>query len=171
MNELKKLSEKVQKDDSVFIAPNATVIGHVKLEKNSSVWFGAVLRGDSDKIKVGKNSNIQDNAVVHCDPGYPAIIGDNCTIGHCAIIHGCTLSDNVLVGMNATVLNGAIIGKNSIIGANSLITSGTIIPENSMVIGVPAKVVKILTEKHISGIQLNSDVYVKKAKDYLELLK
>jgi carbonic anhydrase/acetyltransferase-like protein (isoleucine patch superfamily) len=171
MNELKKLSREVQKDESVFIAPNSTVIGNVSLEKNSSVWFGAVLRGDSDVIKVGENTNIQDNAVVHCDPNFPAHIGNNCTIGHCAIVHGCTLQDNVLVGMNATILNGAVIGKNTIIGANSLVTAGTIIPDNSMVIGVPAKVVKKLSEKHIQGIQLNADVYVNKAKEYLELLK
>lgn len=171
MKKFKKLLKKVTKQANVFVAPNATVLGNVTLEKNASVWFGAVLRGDSDAIIIGENTNIQDNAVIHCDPDFPAIVGNHCTIGHGAIVHGCTIGNNVLIGMNATILNGANIGNNCIIGANSLVTSGTEIPEGSLVMGIPAKVIKALDEKQIAGIQLNADVYVKKAMEYKKLLK
>lgn len=154
----------------VFIAPNATVIGAVSVGENSSIWYGAVLRGDSDTIRIGKCTNIQDNAVIHCDPAYPASIGDNCTIGHCAIVHGATVENNVLIGMNATVLNGAIIGKNSIVGAASLVTTNAVIPPNSLVMGVPAKVIKELNETQIADIQKNADVYVQKAFEHKELI-
>lgn len=155
----------------VFIAPNATVIGDVALGDEVSVWYGAVLRGDSDKIRIGARSNIQDNAVIHCDPNDPAIVGEGCIIGHCAIVHGATLADNVLIGMNATVLNNAEIGEYSIIGANALVTAGTIIPPYSLVLGSPAKVVKKLTDEQVKGIAVNAEVYVEKAKEYIAYYK
>ena len=164
---MSNLNKEIVKGQDVFIAPNATVIGDVELGDESSIWFGAVLRGDSDKIRIGNRTNIQDNAVVHCDPNDPAIIGDNCIIGHNAIVHGATLKNNVLVGMNATILNKAIVGEYSIIGANALVTAGTVIPPYSLVLGSPAKVVKTLSENQIQGIRDNAVVYVQKAKEYV----
>jgi len=132
---MNNLQKPIQVGKDVFIAPTATVIGDVSLGDEVSIWFGAVLRGDSDKISVGARTNIQDNAVIHCDPNDPAVIGEECIIGHCAIVHGAKLANNVLVGMNATVLNNAEIGEFSIIGANALVTAGTIVsfPKNSTV--------------------------------------
>lgn len=165
------LDTPINKGKDVFIAPTATVIGNVTLGAEVSIWFGAVLRGDSDKISVGARSNIQDNAVIHCDPNEPAIIGEECIIGHCAIVHGARLANNVLVGMNATVLNNAEIGEFSIIGANALVTAGTIIPPYSLVLGSPAKVVKTLTVEQVKGIKINAEVYVAKTKEYIEYYK
>jgi carbonic anhydrase/acetyltransferase-like protein (isoleucine patch superfamily) len=150
----------------VFIAPSATVIGDVSLKDNASVWFGAVLRGDSDQISIGAQTNIQDNAVIHCDPGQPTIIGEACIIGHGAIVHGAQLANHVLIGMNATVLNDVKIGEFSIIGANALVTSGTVIPPRSLVLGSPAKVVRTITKKEQENIKKNAKVYVKKAQEY-----
>jgi len=155
-------------DESAYVADNATIIGDVTIGKKSSVWFGAVLRGDSDSVKIGRRSNIQDNAVVHVDPGFPVTIGDDCIVGHLALIHGATISNNVLVGMNSTVLNGAQVGEFSIIGANALVTSNTVIPPNSLVLGSPAKVVKTLTDKQIAHVIRNAEAYVKLGSEYLE---
>lgn len=155
-------------DESAYVADNAAIIGDVTIGKKSSVWFGAVLRGDSDSIKIGRRSNIQDNAVVHVDPGFPVTIGDDCIVGHLALIHGATISNNVLVGMNSTVLNGAQVGEFSIIGANALVTSNTVIPPNSLVLGSPAKVVKTLTDKQIAHVIRNAEAYVKLGSEYLE---
>jgi carbonic anhydrase/acetyltransferase-like protein (isoleucine patch superfamily) len=168
---MSNLNKTFSQGKSVFIAPTATVIGDVLLGDEVNIWFGAVLRGDSDKITVGARSNIQDNAVIHCDPNEPAIIGEECIIGHCAIVHGATLANNVLVGMNATVLNNAEIGEFSIIGANALVTAGTLIPPYSLVLGSPAKVVKTLNEDQIKGIKTNAEVYVAKAKEYIAFYK
>lgn len=165
------LDTPISKGKDVFVAPTATVIGDVTLGAEVSIWFGAVLRGDSDKISVGARSNIQDNAVIHCDPNDPAIIGEECIIGHGAIVHGAKLANNVLVGMNATVLNNAEIGEFSIIGANALVTAGTTIPPYSLVLGSPAKVVKTLTDEQVKGIKINAEVYVAKAKEYIEYYK
>ena len=169
MNTLERLRKPLVHGKEVFIANTATVIGDVELGDQVSIWFGAVLRGDSDMIRVGHRSNIQDNAVVHCDPGDPAIIGEDCVIGHCAIVHGAKLGNQVLVGMNATVLNNAEIGDNVIIGANALVTAGTKIPPNSLVLGSPAKVVKELSPEQIEGIRVNAEVYVEKAREFLEM--
>ena len=127
-------------DKSVFIAEGARVIGDVTLGNNSSVWFNAVLRGDDDRIEVGEGSNIQDNCVLHCDKGNPTIVGKNVSVGHLALLHGCTVGDNSLIGMHATVMNGAVIGKNCVIGAGALVTGGTVIPDNSVAVGSPARV-------------------------------
>ena len=161
-----RLKKRPKLGKNVFVARGAHVIGSVQLQDESSVWFGAVLRGDSDLISVGARTNIQDNAVLHADPGDPCIIGDNCVIGHSAIVHGAKLSHHVLVGMHATVLNNAVIGEYSIIGANALVPSGMLIPPYSLVLGVPAKVVKTLDESVHQRIQDNVDEYVRKAADY-----
>lgn len=149
--QLDNISPQLPPDGTYWIAPNATVIGDVVLEQKSSIWFGAVLRGDNDRISIGTGSNVQDNAVIHADPGFPAVIGANCTIGHNAIVHGCTLEDNVLVGMGATVLNGAVIGAGSVVGANALVTEGKVFPPGSLIVGAPAKAVRSLTEEQIAG--------------------
>ena len=127
-----------------FIAPSASVMGRVFLEKHVSVWFGAVVRGDVEDIKIGENSNIQDLSVLHADPGHPLIIGKNVTVGHKVMLHGCLIGDNSLIGINSVILNGAKIGKNCLIGANSLITEGMEIPDNSLVMGSPSMVKKEL---------------------------
>jgi len=148
-------------EGTYWIAPSASVIGNVKLESFSSVWFGAVVRGDNETIVIGENTNVQDNAVLHSDPGSPLTIGAGCTIGHGAIVHGCTLGTNTLVGMGATVLNGAVVGKNCLIGANALVTENTIVPDNSLVLGAPAKVVKQLDDKTIKSLEASAQIYVK----------
>ena len=158
----------IKKGLEVFIAPSATVIGQVLLGDEVSIWFGAVLRGDSDQISIGAKTNIQDNAVIHCDPGQPTIIGESCIIGHGAIVHGAKLANNVLVGMNATILNDAKIGEFSIIGANALVTAGMEIPPRSLVLGSPAKIVRSITEKQEKSIKKNAAVYVEKAKEYID---
>ncbi|MES2780187.1 MAG: gamma carbonic anhydrase family protein [Bacteroidota bacterium] len=162
------LSSPVQKGMDVWIADTARVFGQVTLGDECSVWFGAVLRGDGDTIKVGNRSNIQENAVVHVDPGFPTTIGDDCIIGHGAIVHGATLGNNVLVGMHATVLNGAVVGNFCIIGANALVTEGMQIPDYSILMGSPAKVVKQLSDAHIEKVKRNAQSYVELSKEYLK---
>ncbi|MDX5320984.1 MAG: gamma carbonic anhydrase family protein [Bacteroidota bacterium] len=169
MTTKERLQKKLIHGKNLFVANTATVIGDVEIGDDCSVWFGAVIRGDSDIIRIGNRSNVQDNAVIHCDPGAPAIIGDDCVIGHCAIVHGAQLGNCVLVGMHATVLNNARIGNNVIIGANALVTGGMEIPDNSLVLGAPAKVVKGLSPEQIEGIKENARVYVEKAADYLHM--
>lgn len=163
---LKFKSSSPEIPDSAFVADNATVIGDVVLGEESSVWFGAVIRGDENPICIGKRTNIQDNVVIHISATSRADIGDNVTIGHCAVVHGCKIADNVLIGMNSTVLDGAEIGENCIIGANALVPPGKKIPAGSMVMGVPAKVVRELTEDEISGIKENAAVYVELLHEY-----
>jgi len=150
-----------------FIAPNAAVIGRVTLQPNSSVWFSCVLRGDTDPIEVGQSSNIQDGAVIHADPGFPTHIGRNVTVGHNAMLHGCTIGDGSMIGIGAVVLNGAKIGKGCLIGANALVTEGTEIPDGSMVLGSPGKVRRTLTAEQQSALAHNADHYVGNAERYL----
>ncbi|OGO76891.1 MAG: gamma carbonic anhydrase family protein [Clostridiales bacterium GWB2_37_7] len=150
-----------------FIAPNSIVIGRCTIDENSSVWFNAVIRADVNEIKIGKNVNIQDGSVLHCDHDYNVSIADNVTIGHNAIIHGCKIGSNCIIGMGSTILDGAVIGENCIIGANSLITSGKVIPGRSLVIGSPAKVVRELTEEEVEGIKESVAGYVSLSKEYL----
>jgi len=154
---------------NVFIAKNATVIGNCVLHSNSSVWFGAVLRGDNDLIEIGAGSNIQDLAVIHVDPEKPVKIGEGCTIGHRAIVHGAKIGNNVLVGMGAIIMNNCVIGNNCIIGAGALLTEGTQVPDNSMVLGMPAKVVKTLTDDAIANIKINALSYIENAKRFMAL--
>ena len=149
--------------ESAYIAPNAQVMGRVEMAANSSVWFGAVLRGDNDLISIGARSNVQDNSVLHTDPGLPLLIGEDVIIGHQVMLHGCEIGDNSLIGIGATVLNGVKIGKNCLIGAHALITEGKEIPDGSMVVGAPGKVIRQLTEAQIAMLKLNADVYVKNA--------
>ena len=133
-------------DAECWIAPDAVLIGKVRVEAGASVWFGAVLRGDNETILVGARTNIQDLSVLHTDPGFPLTIGQGCTVGHRAILHGCTIGENTLVGMGAIVLNGAVVGRNCLIGAGALIAEGKTIPDNSLVLGMPGKVVRTLDE-------------------------
>lgn len=149
-----------------FIAPNAEVIGRVHLGNKCSIWFGAVLRGDENDIIIGDNTNIQDNCVVHVDSDRKTIIGRNVTIGHGAIIHGCTLGDNVLIGMGAIILNGAVIGSNTIIAAGALVPENKIIPSGVLCMGSPAKVIRELTEEEIMKLQLSADHYSEHSKNY-----
>jgi carbonic anhydrase/acetyltransferase-like protein (isoleucine patch superfamily) len=144
-----------------WIAPDATVIGKVRLEAMASVWFGAVIRGDNDWITIGENSNVQDGAVLHTDPGLPLLVGRNCTIGHKAILHGCEVGENTLIGMGAVILNRARIGNNCLIGANALITEGKVIPDNSLVMGQPGKVMGELNEETIAGLTRSAESYVR----------
>jgi carbonic anhydrase/acetyltransferase-like protein (isoleucine patch superfamily) len=146
------ITPNVPSDNDFWVAPNAQVMGKVTIEAGVGIWFGAVLRGDNELILIGEGSNIQENTVIHTDPNYPATIGENCTIGHSAIIHGCTIGDNSLIGMGATVLNGAVIGKNCLIGAGALVTEGKIIPDGSLVMGMPAKAVRDLSAEAIDGL-------------------
>ncbi len=144
-----------------WIAPDAAVIGRVKLEANASVWFGAVIRGDNELILIGENSNVQDACVLHTDAGSPLTIGRNCTIGHKAMLHGCTIGDNSLIGMGATILNNAVIGRNCLIGANALIAEGKVIPDNSLVMGMPGKIVRELDAESIARLPKSAEGYVR----------
>jgi len=152
--------------DNAYVAPSAQIIGNVKMADQSSVWFGAVIRGDNDLIEIGARTNIQDNSVLHTDPGIPLIIGDGVIVGHRVMLHGCKIGENTLIGIGATILNGAVIGKNCIIGAHSLITEGKVIPDGSMVVGSPGRIIKSLTEQHFQMLQINSEVYVANAKRF-----
>lgn len=149
-----------------WIAPTAVVLGDVVLEPGASIWFGAVLRGDTDRLTVGENSNIQDGSVLHADDGVPLTIGRDVTVGHKVMLHGCTIGDNTLIGIGAVVLNGAVIGKNCLIGAGALITEGKVIPDGSLVMGSPGKVVRELTEGQIQGITMSAGHYVQNWKRF-----
>jgi len=156
--------------DDWWIAPNAVVIGNVLLKRNASVWWNAVIRGDNELITIGEGSNIQDGSVLHTDPGYPMVIGADCTIGHMVMLHGCTIGEGTLVGIGSIILNGARIGKNCLIGANSLITEGKEIPDNSMVMGSPGKVVRQLSDEQIAGLRTAAGRYVENWQRYKEHL-
>jgi carbonic anhydrase/acetyltransferase-like protein (isoleucine patch superfamily) len=149
-----------------WIAPNAVLIGKVRLERDASVWFSAVLRGDNELIHIGEASNIQDGCVLHTDMGYPLTVGRGSTIGHMVMLHGCTVGDNVLVGMASTIMNGAVIGRNCIIGAHSLIPEGKAIPDNSLVMGAPGKVVRELSAEQAAVIPMASQQYVRNWRRY-----
>ena len=153
--------------NSVWIAPNAAVIGNVMLHEESSVWFGVTIRGDNpEPIVVGARTNIQDGAVLHSDAGVPLTIGEGCTVGHQAMLHGCTVGDNSLIGIGATILNKSVIGKNCIIGAGALIPENKIIPDGSLVVGSPGKVVRELSEEQIEGLRQSAAHYVENAKRF-----
>ncbi|SFQ46637.1 Carbonic anhydrase or acetyltransferase, isoleucine patch superfamily [Lachnospiraceae bacterium XBB1006] len=152
--------------ESAFIASGAKIIGDVTIHEMASVWFNAVIRADEYPITIGKNSNVQDNAVLHVGGGFSCTIGDNVSIGHGAIVHGCEVGDGTLIGMGATVLNGAKIGKNCIIGAGALVTENKVIPDGSVVVGVPGKIVRQMTEEDLKSRRENVAVYVHAAQKY-----
>lgn len=152
--------------DNVFVAPTAAVIGNCELEDSSSIWFNAVLRGDNDPIKVGARSNIQDGSVLHTDHGAPLTIGSGVTIGHKVMLHGCTISDNSLIGMGATILNRARIGTHCLVGANSLVTEGKTFPDGVLIVGSPASVKRELTADEIALIKMSANHYVENAKRF-----
>jgi len=149
-----------------WVAPTAVLIGQVRLKRDASIWFGAVLRADDELIEIGERSNVQDNCVFHVDPGYPLTVGDDCTIGHQAMVHGCTIGSNTLIGMCATVLNGARIGRNCLIGANSLIPENKVIPDNSLVMGAPGRVVREIDEAGIRSLTQAAALYVARWRRY-----
>tara|TARA_B100001175_G_scaffold279217_1_gene256268 strand:- start:42 stop:551 length:510 start_codon:yes stop_codon:yes gene_type:complete len=159
--------KKVKNSGENWIASNASVIGDVTLEKNTSIWFNATLRGDVENIYVGEGSNIQDGSVLHTDPGYPLKIGKNVTIGHLVMLHGCSVDDNSLIGIGAVILNNAKIGKNCIIGAKALIAENKQIPDNSLVVGAPGRIIRQVTEAEIKLIKENAIRYQKNWKKYL----
>ncbi len=158
-------------DDEYWIAPNAALMGRVVLKKNASIWWNATLRGDNDPIVVGENSNVQDGSILHTDTGSPLTIGANCTIGHLVMLHGCTISDNTLVGIGSIILNGARIGKNCLIGAGCLIGEGKEIPDNSLVMGVPGKVVREISPEQAVQLAAGAQHYVDNWKRYRRDLK
>jgi carbonic anhydrase/acetyltransferase-like protein (isoleucine patch superfamily) len=158
-------------DGRYWIADTATVIGKVRLLADASVWFGSVLRGDNEWIELGERSQIQDNATLHTDPGFPIVIGRECVIGHNVILHGATVGDNSLIGMGAILLNGAKIGKNSLVGAGALVTEGKSFPDNSLVVGAPARVIRAIDEKGIAEIARGAEIYVRRSQRYAKGLK
>ena len=157
-------------DGFYWIAPSATVIGRVAINVGVGIWFGTVIRGDNEPIMIGENSNIQENCALHTDPGFPLTIGAGCTIGHKAMIHGCTIGNNSLVGMNATILNGAKIGNNCLIGAGALVPEGKEIPDNSLVVGMPGKVIRELDDIAIAGLRRSAEIYLANAQRFSEKL-
>lgn len=153
-------------DTSAFVAPTATLIGQVTLAADASVFYGAVVRADRDSISIGAGSNIQDNVTVHCDPGSPVVVGEGVSVGHAAVLHGCTVEDGCLIGMSATVLNGAIVGKESLVAAGSVVLEGTVIPPRSLVAGVPAKVRRSLTEDEVTHLASNAATYLQLSREH-----
>jgi carbonic anhydrase/acetyltransferase-like protein (isoleucine patch superfamily) len=158
-------------DGRYWIAETAIVIGRVRLKTEASVWFNAVLRGDNEWIELGERSQIQDNATLHTDPGFPLKIGDDCVIGHNVVLHGCVIAANSLIGMGAVVLNGARIGKNCLVGAGAVVTEGKEFPDNSLILGMPARVVRPLDEKAAQAIAQDADLYVRRWQQYAKGLK
>jgi carbonic anhydrase/acetyltransferase-like protein (isoleucine patch superfamily) len=158
-------------DGRYFLAPNAQVIGKVRLGSEVSIWFGAVLRGDNEEISVGARSNVQDGSLLHTDLGFPLEIGPDCTIGHHAIVHGCTIGENSLIGMGAILLNGAKIGRNCIVGAGALVAEGKEFPDNSLLIGCPARLVRTLDEESARSLREHAEHYAANARRYAKSLR
>jgi carbonic anhydrase/acetyltransferase-like protein (isoleucine patch superfamily) len=154
-----------------WVADSAEVIGNVQLGENASIWFGAVLRGDNETMTIGRNSNVQDMSMLHSDPGSPLTVGENVTIGHQVMLHGCTIGDNSLIGIQAVVLNNAKIGRNSIVGAGSVVTEGKEFPDNSLIFGSPAKVMRTISDEDAAKLRHGSDHYVQNAVRYAKGLK
>lgn len=152
----------------VFLAENCTVIGDVSLSDGANIWYGAVLRGDENSIVIGENTNIQDNATVHVAKDHPVVLGSGVTVGHNAIVHGCIIGDDTMIGMGACILNGAVVGKNCLIGAGALVKEGQIIPDGSLVVGIPAKIVRELDEEGKEKIRANARLYTTLSKEYGE---
>jgi carbonic anhydrase/acetyltransferase-like protein (isoleucine patch superfamily) len=160
-----------ESEETNWVAPDATVIGDVTIGRNASLWFGVVIRGDNEPIRIGADTNIQEHTVMHTDPGSPLTIGEGCTIGHRAMLHGCTIGDGSLVGMGAIVLNGARIGRNSLVGAGALVTEGKEFPDNSLIVGVPAKAVRTLDDNSVAGLRGSAAHYVANGARFRKKLK
>ena len=158
-------------DESAYVCDSAQVIGHVVLGPNSSVWFGAVMRGDNEGLTLGAGANVQDQAVVHSDVGYPVHIGANVTIGHSAIVHGCKIGDGSLIGMGAIIQNGAVIGKGCLIGAGALVTEHKVIPDGSLLVGTPGRVVRQLDDQVIAGLLQSAQIYQNNARHFSQVLR
>jgi len=154
-----------------YVAPGATLIGRVVLEDRATVWFGAIARADNEPIVIGAGSNVQDGAVLHADPGFPLTIGAHCTVGHQAMLHGCTIGEGSLIGIQSVILNGAKIGKECLIGAGALITEGKVIPDRSVVMGAPGKIVRQLSDEEAAGLRRNNANYVARAQLFSEKLE
>jgi carbonic anhydrase/acetyltransferase-like protein (isoleucine patch superfamily) len=169
--ELDGQAPELSPDQRCWIAETAVVIGRVRVRQDASIWWGSVLRGDNEWIELGERSQIQDNATLHTDPGFPMTIGRGCVIGHNVILHGCMIGDNSLIGMGAIMLNGAKIGNNSLVGAGSVVTEGKSFPDNSLIVGAPARVIRTLDEKALSMIRAGADIYVRRSKQYARGLK
>jgi carbonic anhydrase/acetyltransferase-like protein (isoleucine patch superfamily) len=157
--------------DSAWVADSAEVIGHVELGDNASIWFGAILRGDTELLRVGTGSNVQEGSVLHADRGFPTTLGENVTVGHQAMLHGCTIGDGSLIGIQAVILNGAKIGKHCLVGAGALVTEGKEFPDGSLIVGSPAKVVRQLTPEQIAGLQRSAEHYVANARRFSSALR
>jgi len=157
--------------DTNWIAPDATLIGDVRVGRNAGFWFGVVIRGDNEPITIGADTNVQEHTVMHTDPGFPLTIGEGCTIGHRAMLHGCTIGDNSLIGMGAIVLNGARIGKNSLVGAGALVTEGKEFPDNSLIVGSPAKAIRVLDDAAVARLRGSAAHYVANGKRFKAGLK
>lgn len=157
--------------ESAYVADNATIIGKVTLGEGSSVWSNATLRGDNEMITIGAGTNVQEGAVLHNDPGFPLTVGTNVTIGHQAMLHGCTIGDGTLIGIQAIVLNGAVIGKNCLVGAGAVVTENKVFPDNSLIVGAPAKVIREVSEEQAKGFEGNAVEYRERAGRFKKLLK
>jgi len=158
-------------EGNYWVAEDAVVIGKVRLKRDASVWYGSVLRGDNEWIEIGERSDIQDNCTLHTDPGFPLTVGANSLVGHNVVLHGCTIGENTLIGMNAVLMNGSRVGNNCVVGAGALVTEGKSFPDNSLIVGSPAKAVRTLDEKAIARIAHGVDVYVGRWKHYAKALK
>jgi len=156
-------------DPTTWVAPTATLVGGVTLDASASVFYGAVLRADTDDITIGAGSNLQDNVVVHCDSGTPTVVGAGVSVGHSAVLHGCTIEDDCLIGMSATVLNRAVVGRGSLVAAGAVVLEGTVIPPRSLVAGVPAKVRRELTDEEVEGVRENARHYLELSAKHREL--
>ncbi len=165
------ISPRISNVERIFLASNADVIGNCVLGEDVSIWFGAVLRGDNESITIGDRSNIQDGSVLHTDPGFPLTVGEDCTVGHRAILHGCVIGSCSLIGMGATILNGASIGRFSLVGANALVTEGKIFPDYSLIIGSPAKIIRQLDQESVERIRKSSEHYVSNSRRYIASLR
>jgi carbonic anhydrase/acetyltransferase-like protein (isoleucine patch superfamily) len=158
-------------DGQYYVADTAVLIGRVRLKREASVWFGALLRGDNEWIELGERSQIQDNCTLHTDLGFPLVVGDNCVIGHNVILHGCIVGDDSLIGMGAIMLNGSKVGRNCLVAAGAVVTEGNTFPDNSLVVGAPARVIRTLDAKAAEMIREGADTYVQRWKDYTKGLK
>ena len=168
---LDDLSPRIAAGAGVWIAPDASVIGDVELGADVGVWFGAVLRGDTETIKIGARSNVQEHSMLHTDAGFPLVVGEDCTIGHRAILHGCALGSRVLIGMGAIVLNGAVIGDDCLVGAGALVTERKVFPPRSLIVGAPAKVARALSDSEVAGLARSAAHYVENARRFAASLR